>query len=363
MSLAIENIEFDSLTSDPTTLTDGMFWYRSDLNAFRYRDSGITKEFSEGTPQPLPIITLTSNDTTTTISQSSPTILGWNIEREKDTGFTHSTSVNNSRLTVDEDGTYQQRAQFVGKILIDGVVQSQPYHGGYIRNSGSSSDYWTCEIEPEPIKLTAGQYIEFQIQIDSQITTPITGVFQGDRSSCSLLKLQGSKGQKGDPGSGSNIIVKKNGATVGTLTDSIDILGGVPVVDQGSNKTSIEIGNYAHATGITQMPSSQIREIAITSGSIDDYNLGNFNVHFINPGNSDRPFSGMVAPPAGVNRIVTIINSGTNGKIKFENNNNSSVAANRILLADNNNFDLPRGGSVQYIYKHSSSRWITYTYY
>jgi len=140
-------------------------------------------------------------------------------------------------------------------------------------------------------------------------------------------------------------------------------LGGVPVVDQGSNKTSIEIGNYAHATGITQMPSSQIREIAITSGSIDDYNLGNFNVHFINPGNSDRPFSGMVAPPAGVNRIVTIINSGTNGKIKFENNNNSSVAANRILLADNNNFDLPRGGSVQYIYKHSSSRWITYTYY
>jgi len=83
MSLAIENIEFDSLTSDPTTLTDGMFWYRSDLNAFRYRDSGITKEFSEGTPQPLPIITLTSNDTTTTISQSSPTILGWNIEKEK----------------------------------------------------------------------------------------------------------------------------------------------------------------------------------------------------------------------------------------------------------------------------------------
>ncbi len=329
---------------------------------------------SSSSPEPLPIITLTSNDTSTTISQSSPTILGWNIEREKDNGFTHSTSINNSRLTVDEDGTYQphvnitlfstgQRAQFVGKILIDGVVQSQPYHGGYIRNSGSSSDYWTCEIEPEPIKLTAGQYIEFQIQIDSQITTSITGVFQGDKSSCSLLKLQGSKGEKGDAGSGSNIIVQKNGSTVGTLTDSINILGGVPVIDQGSNKTSIEIGNYAHATGLTQIPSSQITETSITTGSIDNYNLGNFNVHFINPGNSDRPFSGMVAPPSGVNRIVVIINSGTNGKIKFENNNNSSIPANRILLADNNNFDLPRGGSVQFIYKHSSNRWITYSYY
>jgi len=106
MSLAIENIEFDSLTSDPTTLVNGMIWYRSDLNVFRYRDNGITKEFSEGTPQPLPIMTLTSNDTSTTIVQSAPTILGWNIEREKDGGFTHDINNNNSRLTVDEDGTY-----------------------------------------------------------------------------------------------------------------------------------------------------------------------------------------------------------------------------------------------------------------
>jgi hypothetical protein len=327
-----------------------------------------------GTPEPQSIISLSSTDVTTSIIQASASILSWDLETYKDSGFTHSNTTNNSRIEVDEDGTYEieanirmessaQRAQFVAKILIDGVVQSQPYASGYIRNSGTSSDFWTCVVNPPPLKLTAGQYVEVQIQIESQATTPLTATFIGTESSFSILNLQGTKGEKGDSGTGSNIIVKKNGVTIGTVTDAIDIIGGVPVVDEGGNVTSIEVGNYAHATGITQMPSAQINEVSILSGSIDNYNISTYNVIFINPGNSDRPFSGMVAPPAGVNRIVAIINSGTNAKIKFENNNTSSIAANRILLADNNNFDLPRGGSVQFIYKHSSSRWITYTYY
>jgi hypothetical protein len=327
-----------------------------------------------GTPEPQSIISLSSTDVTTSIIQASASILSWDVETYKDSGFTHSNTTNNSRIEVDEDGTYEieanirmessaQRAQFVAKILIDGVVQSQPYASGYIRNSGTSSDFWTCVVNPPPLKLTAGQYVEVQIQIESQATTPLTATFIGTESSFSILNLQGTKGEKGDSGTGSNIIVKKNGVTIGTVTDAIDIIGGVPVVDEGGNVTSIEVGNYAHATGITQMPTAQINEVSILSGSIDNYNISTYNVIFINPGNSDRPFSGMVAPPAGVNRIVTIINSGTNAKIKFENNNTSSIPANRMLLADNNNFDLPRGGSVQYIYKHSSSRWITYTYY
>lgn len=327
-----------------------------------------------GTPEPQSIISLSSTDVTTSIIQATASVLSWDVETYKDSGFTHSNTTNNSRIEVDENGTYEieanirmessaQRAQFVAKILIDGVVQSQPYASGYIRNSGTSSDFWTCVVNPPPLKLTAGQYVEVQIQIESQATTALTATFIGTESSFSILNLQGTKGEKGDSGTGSNIIVKKNGVTIGTVTDAIDIIGGVPVVDEGGNVTSIEIGNYAHATGITQMPTAQINEVSILSGSIDNYNISTYNVIFINPGNSDRPFSGMVAPPAGVNRIVTIINSGTNAKIKFENNNTSSIPANRILLADNNNFDLPRGGSVQYIYKHSSSRWITYTYY
>jgi hypothetical protein len=71
----------------------------------------------------------------------------------------------------------------------------------------------------------------------------------------------------------------------------------------------------------------------------------------------------MVAPPAGVNRIVVIINSGTDKKLKFKNNDSASTAANRMLLADESDFDLNKGASVQYIYNHDVSRWTTYSYY
>jgi len=328
-------------------------------------------------PADMSFISLTSTDNSSTYSDSTPLVIDWDVEQEKDSGFTHSNTTNPSRIQVDNDGTYQfgglltseetggaQRVQFAPKLLIDGVVQNIALATGYIRSSGASSDQWPAPFVFRPLKLNAGQYVEIQIEVDSSTAQPsFNPTLLGSSSYFWCLLMKGTKGDRGEPGSGSNIVVKKDGVTVGTLTDVIDIIGGVPVVDQGGNVTSIEIGNYADATGITQMPSAQINEVGITSGSIDDYNIGNFNVHFINPGNSDRPFSGMVAPAAGVNRIVTIINSGTNGKIKFENNDNASVAANRLLLADNNNFDLPRGGSVQFIYKHSSSRWITYTYY
>jgi len=196
--------------------------------------------------------------------------------------------------------------------------------------------------------------------------TTFDSTFIGTESYLWGIKLQGATGEKGDTGSGSNIVVKKDGVTIGTLTDTIDILGGVPVVDEGGNVTSIEIGNYAHATGITQMPSGQITNYTESGGGsvdLDNYNLGTSNVHFIDPGAHDRDFTGMVAPPAGVNRIVAIINSGTNKKLKFKDNDSASTAANRILLADGSDFDLNKGASVQYIYNHSVNRWTTYSYY
>ena len=71
----------------------------------------------------------------------------------------------------------------------------------------------------------------------------------------------------------------------------------------------------------------------------------------------------MVAPPAGVNRIVAIINSGTDKKLKFKDNDSASTAANRMLLADESDSDLNKGGSAQFIYNHDINRWTTYSYY
>ena len=204
---------------------------------------------------PQHIVDLTSTDTSSTYSQSTPLICPWDVEREKDTGFTHSTVTNNTRITVDKDGTYQvaasirafdavdDRIQTVAKILINGVVQAQPYGSSYIRNSGDSSDYWSCVVNPPPKKLTAGDYVEVQIQIESQITVATTSVFQGDQSSFSVINLEGTKGPTGPTGSGANIIIQKDDVTIGTVTDTLNFEGsGVSsAVDEGSDKTTITI--------------------------------------------------------------------------------------------------------------------------
>ena len=219
--------------------------------------NGVTLEGAgnipiSGTVEPLPICVLSSTNSGLTATQSTPAIFPWDVETEKDSGFTHSNSTNNTRLTVVADGTYQiqanirmfssqQRAQFVGRYLIDGVIQSMPLGSSYIRNNGTSSDFWTCIINPPPVKLTAGQYIEIQIQIEAQGTTTITGQFRGSDSTFSMVKLQGVKGEIGNTGSGANIIVQDNDVVVGTNTNTLNFEGNATLTDDGAGKTTVTI--------------------------------------------------------------------------------------------------------------------------
>lgn len=349
-----------------------------DGKQYARKDSSWEEVAASGTSEPLPIIVLTSTDDTQVFDRSTPYTIEWDSEKEKDSAFAHSNNTNNSIIEVNDTSTYlfagnirifngtDQRTQPTVKLIIDGTLQDWNLSSGYIRNAGNASDFWTFDFSFQPVKLNSGQEIELQISHEASNPSTWDSTFIGSESYFWGIKLQGAKGEKGNTGSGSNIVLEKDGLTVGTVTETIDILGGVPVVDEGGNVTSIEIGNYAHATGITQMPSSQITNYTETGGGsvdIDNYDLGTSNVHFINPGAHDRDFTGMVAPPAGVNRIVTIINSGTDKKLKFKDNDSASTAANRMLLADESDFDLPQGGSAQFIYHHPSSRWTTYSYY
>lgn len=371
----IKNVSLEKLASDPTGF-EGRIYLNTASDTLRRYMSGVWADISQ-TPEASPVVVVTSTDNSSTFTQSTPLVIGWDVEKDKDSGFTHSNSVNNSRIYIDNDGTYSiegflqvfsttQRTQSIPKIRINGVVQDYPLSSSYIRVGGISSNYWILNFKFYPDKLSSGDYIEVQIEVDSRNTTNSTPTLIGSKSVFWVTNLQGAKGEKGDTGSGSNIIVKENGAVVGTVTETINIIGNSPATDTGGNETEIEIGNYAHATGITQMPDSQITRYTETGGGsvdIDNYNLGTSNVHFINPDAHDRDFTGMVAPPEGVNRIVVIINSGTNKKLKFKDNDASSTASNRILLADTSDFDLNRAASVQFIYDHTVNRWVTYTYY
>jgi len=350
----------------------------SDGKQYARKDTAWEEVAASGTASALPIIVLTSTDDSQVFTSASPYIIEWDSEEEKDSEFTHSNTTNNSIVEINDTSTYlfagnirifngtDQRTQPTVKLIIDGTLQDWNLASGYIRNAGNASDFWTFDFSFQPVKLNSGQEIEVQISHEASNPSTWGSTFIGSDSYFWGIKLQGATGDKGDTGTGSNIVVKKDGVTIGTLTDTIDILGGVPVTDEGGNVTSIEIGNYSHATGITQMPSSQITRYTESGGGsvdIDNYDLGTSNVHFIDPGAHDRDFTGMVAPAAGVNRIVTIINSGTDKKLKFKDNDSASTAANRMLLADESDFDLNKGASAQFIYNHDVDRWTTYSYY
>jgi len=199
------------------------------------------------------IINLTSTDNSSTFTRTSPHICTWDVETYKDDGFTHSNSTNNTRITVDSDGTYQiaasirvrdtsdDRAQFVAKVLINGVVQTQPYGSGYVRDSGNSSEYWSCVINPPPIKLSAGDYVEVQIQGESMIATSFSTQWYGTQSSFSVINLTGTKGDKGDDGS-------LTGNT-GVFSDTFSGLTTTAIFyGDGSNLTGIssDFGSYNH---------------------------------------------------------------------------------------------------------------------
>jgi hypothetical protein len=236
--------------SFPEAPNDGKQYARKDL--------GWEEVAASGTSQPLPIIALTSTDNSSTFTEASPLIISWDVESEKDTGFTHSNSTNNSRITVSDNSTYQfggalrifnnsdQRIQPLPKLRIDGVVQDIAVDSGYIRNSGSASDYWSLEFTFRPLKLTANQYVEIQIGLESSNPVTFDGTLIGDESNFWGVKLQGTKGEKGDTGTGSNIIVQENDSTVGTVTDELNFEGFKSVTDEGSNKTTVINNQYYH---------------------------------------------------------------------------------------------------------------------
>lgn len=69
-----------------------------------------------------------------------------------------------------------------------------------------------------------------------------------------IIKLQGIKGDKGDPGSGSSIEVQENDSTVNSTTDTLNFEGdGVSVADEGNGKVTATISggvfgqNYAYS--------------------------------------------------------------------------------------------------------------------
>jgi len=86
----------------------------------------------------------------------------------------------------------------------------------------------------DPELFLAGDFVTFQVQGGGGTMDSLS--FWG-------IKLQGTKGDKGNAGAGSSIIVQKDDVTIGTVTDELNFEGTavISVVDEGLNKTTVTI--------------------------------------------------------------------------------------------------------------------------
>lgn len=111
----------------------------------------------------------------TNTGTASPTlIIPWQTDLGSFGADVTFDGANNTRLTAASDGVYKvggfltyssttQRGQASAEILINGTPEGVFRGGSYVRNSGSSWDYWAIEIAPEPFTLSAGDYIELRL--------------------------------------------------------------------------------------------------------------------------------------------------------------------------------------------------------
>ncbi len=118
--------------------------------------------------------------------------------------------------------------------------------------------------------------------------------------------------------------------------------------------------DYANAIGVTQITDNIITAATLTA-DVDNWNPTGFataNMIRVDVDANNREITGMIAPSAGVNRIVSInnINSGSDD-LRFKENDASSDAANRFLLRDNGDKAIKPNETATFWYDHTSSRW------
>lgn len=146
---------------------------------------------------------------------------------------------------------------------------------------------------------------------------------------------------------------KNFGTTAGTVLEGDTAIGDMFKSVYDPTGVEADAFDYGNAIGITQITGTSTSYTA--TGTVDDYDMGTSNYLYVDM-SSDEDWTGFVAPPAGVDRIIRGVNV-SDKKIKFQNNDSGSAAANRLLLKEYANKDCKKGEPFAFKYDHISDRW------
>lgn len=179
---------------------------------------------------------------------------GWtdiplSAQRQADSTYSHTPG--DSEVIITEVGQYiifarvtamggNNRTQGEVRLILDTGSGYNEVPGtlgnSYHRNSTQNK---CTAVSFAILTLNVGDKIKMQGRRESGSVSHVTS---RDGSSLVIMNHKALKGDKGDTGSGSNIILAKEGLTVGTLTDKVNFVGkGYTVTDGGNNKTDVNI--------------------------------------------------------------------------------------------------------------------------
>ena len=147
-----------------------------------------------------------------------------------------------------------------------------------------------------------------------------------------------------------------------TLVNSDDILLNVNGSDLNKTK-SLNFLNLDLGSALTTSLTNSISLDGII-GPID-YNtnqhnlnptgLTNGNYLWLNPTSPNKSVTGIMAPAAGVNQVLFVLNTSSNRKTTLKHNDANSDAANRFLFKVD--IDLEENEGAVLVYCHVNQRW------
>ena len=143
------------------------------LRTYAPKDIADMADTHGGGGSPTPVSYMKRSSTSTLSVTSTPTIIPWDTLSEDQSGADISYNGSN-QFVAEVDGDYRLggfvtvqssalRAQIALEIYVNGSATGFQRSGAYIRNSGSSYDFWALELSGEPFPLTAGDTVELRV--------------------------------------------------------------------------------------------------------------------------------------------------------------------------------------------------------
>jgi len=104
---------------------------------------------------------------------------------------------------------------------------------------------------------------------------------------------------------------------------------------------------------------------ATLTSNVNNWNPTGFNANTdmirVNVNANNRAITGIVAPAAGVNRILAVKNINTASlDIRFVHNSSNSLPQNRFLVRDNNTKSIKPNETALWFYDHIVNRWTPF---